>query len=266
MLGVTSYVSVDLSPFPLLWVIPLALYLLSFILVFSRFTFPVLAIILGIMGYMILLLPGSYMLSTDLFFNYALPLLFYFVLPALFVTLIVSIFLHPRANIPWVSTPHDVMVFAGLLAIIVLFLVLLQGGFNPFSSTMMTFAGFFLVTMVCHGELAKDRPTTRHLTEFFLLMSVGGALGGLFNAMIAPQIFVGVAEYPIAIAAACFLRPSPKKDGWFDELLVNAFPSLGTWVRETGDKVAESMGKPAPRATGCSTTASISCSRYSSSR
>ena len=54
--------------------------------------------------------------------------------------------------------------------------------------------GFFLVTMVCHGELAKDRPTTRHLTEYFLLMSVGGALGGLFNAMIAPQIFTGVAE------------------------------------------------------------------------
>ena len=150
MLGVTSYVSVDLSPFPLLWVIPLALYLLSFILVFSKWP------------------------------------------------------------VPWVGTPHTIMLFLGVLAIMILFWVLLQGGFNPFRSTMMTFTGFFLVTMVCHGELAKDRPTTSHLTEYFLLMSVGGALGGLFNAMIAPQIFVGVAEYPIAIIAACFLWPTLK--------------------------------------------------------
>ena len=55
-------------------------------------------------------------------------------------------------------------------------------------------------------------------------MSVGGALGGLFNAMIAPQIFTGVAEYPIAIALACFLRPNTKKEGWFDEVLVNTVP------------------------------------------
>ena len=77
-------------------------------------------------------------------------------------------------------------------------------------------AAFFMTALACHGELAKDRPTTRHLTEYFLLMSVGGALGGLFNAMIAPQIFVGVAEYPIAIVAACFLRPTVKRDGGSD--------------------------------------------------
>lgn len=187
MLGVTSYVSVDLSPFPLLWVIPLALYLLSFILVFSKWP------------------------------------------------------------VPWVGTPHDIMVFLGVPAIILLFFVNLKGGFNPFSSTLICFSGFFLITMVCHGELAKDRPTTSHLTEYFLLMSVGGALGGLFNAMIAPQIFVGVAEYPIAIAAACFLRPTLKQNGWFDELLVTAFQGFGNWVRDTGDTVAKSLGKAPPR-------------------
>ncbi len=187
MLGVTSYVSVDLSPFPLLWVIPLALYLTSFILVFAKWP------------------------------------------------------------VPWVGTPHDLMVFAGVPAIILLFYIILKGGFDPFFATMVSFLGFFLITMVCHGELAKDRPTTRYLTEYFLLMSVGGALGGLFNAMIAPQVFVGVAEYPIAIAVACFLRPTLKKNGWFDELIISAFPSLGNWVRDTGDNMAKSVGRPAPR-------------------
>lgn len=186
MLGVTSYVSVDLSPFPLLWVIPLALYLLSFILVFAKWP------------------------------------------------------------VPWVGTPHDIMVFLGIPAIILLFFVIAsKSGFDPFLSTVSCFGGFFLITMVCHGELAKDRPTTQHLTEYFLLMSVGGALGGLFNAMLAPQVFTGVAEFPIAIAVACFLRPTYRKDGWIDELLVNA--GMGSWVRDTGDNIARAFGKTPPR-------------------
>src|SRR5262245_41872649 len=117
MLGVTSYCSVDLSPFPLLWVIPLALYLLSFILVFSKWP------------------------------------------------------------VPWVGTPHNVCVFLGVPAIIILLFILLKGGFDPFWATMLSFLGFFSVTMVCHGELARDRPRPEYLTEYFLLMSVGGALG-----------------------------------------------------------------------------------------
>jgi hypothetical protein len=60
-------------------------------------------------------------------------------------------------------------------------------------------------------------------------------------------LFVGVVEYPLAIIAACFLRPTLKKDGWFDELLVSAFPSFGTWVEETGDNLAKSLGMEPPR-------------------
>lgn len=187
MLGVTSYVSVDLSPFPLLWVIPLALYLLSFILVFSK------------------------------------------------------------VPIPWVGTPHTVAVWGAVPAILAMCFILLRGGFDPFVATWISFIGFFLVALVCHGELAKDRPTPAHLTEYFLLMSVGGALGGFFNGIIAPLLFVGVAEYPIAIAVACFLRPTPKPDGWLDETLVNAFPSLETWSRDTGDKMAQGVGMAPPR-------------------
>ena len=53
--------------------------------------------------------------------------------------------------------------------------------------------GFFLTTMVCHGELAKDRPSTRYLTGFYLAMSFGGMLGGMFNTLASPLLFKSVA-------------------------------------------------------------------------
>ena len=62
--------------------------------------------------------------------------------------------------------------------------------------------------MVCHGELAKRRPDGRYLTEFYLSMSVGGVLGGLFNALVAPVLFSTVLEYPLALVLACALRPA----------------------------------------------------------
>jgi hypothetical protein len=67
--------------------------------------------------------------------------------------------------------------------------------------------GFFVTALICHGQLAKDRPGTQCLTEFYLWLSVGGVLGGVFNVLIAPVIFKGVIEYPLAIAAAAFVRP-----------------------------------------------------------
>jgi hypothetical protein len=65
----------------------------------------------------------------------------------------------------------------------------------------------FLVAMYCHGELAQNRPSTRYLTQFYLLMSLGGVLGGLFNALIAPVVFNSLAEYSLAIVCACLLLP-----------------------------------------------------------
>ena len=61
--------------------------------------------------------------------------------------------------------------------------------------------------MVCHGQLANDRPSSQHVTEFYLWLSVGGALGGLFNAILAPLLFSGVVEYPLMIVLACLMRP-----------------------------------------------------------
>lgn len=187
MLGVTSYISVDLSPFPLLWVIPLALYLITFILVFSKWP------------------------------------------------------------TPWTEVPHTIVLFLAPIALLLLAYILSsKTGFDAFVTTFLCFVGFFGAALVCHGELARDRPTPKHLTEFFLWMSVGGMLGGLFNALIAPLIFWGVVEFPIAIIVACLLLPKLKENGWFDELLLNAFPGLQTKVRDTGDRLAVASGKSAP--------------------
>ena len=62
--------------------------------------------------------------------------------------------------------------------------------------------------MVCHGELARSRPSAKHLTEFYLWISVGGVLGGTFNALIAPVIFHSVIEFPLVLVLAALLRPA----------------------------------------------------------
>ena len=65
----------------------------------------------------------------------------------------------------------------------------------------------FIVALVCHGELARSRPPIAHLTIFYLLMSVGGALGGIFNALIAPVVFNGVVEYQVVLVLALLILP-----------------------------------------------------------
>jgi hypothetical protein len=61
----------------------------------------------------------------------------------------------------------------------------------------------FICCMSCHGELAREKPSTRHLTFFYLCIALGGALGGIFSAWVAPQIFLDVVEYPISLLG-CF--------------------------------------------------------------
>jgi hypothetical protein len=68
-------------------------------------------------------------------------------------------------------------------------------------------ATFFVCAMVCHGELARNRPETEYLTEFYLWISVGGLLGSIFTVLVAPAVFNSVLEYPLMLIAACFLRP-----------------------------------------------------------
>ena len=198
MLGVTSYISTDLSPFPLVWIIPLALYLISFILVYLKAWTGNRLPLGGTGGY----------------------------------------------------TLHQMIVFvAQPLGVLCLCIIVLRRGFDPFYATSAAMLGFFANALACHGELAEDRPSTKHLTEYFLLMSVGGAVGGILNGIIAPLVFSGVWEFYIAIAIACFVRPQYVPSGWFDELVLSAFPGLRGWFSNQGDEMAKSMGRPPQHST-----------------
>src|SRR5207244_7089547 len=85
----------------------------------------------------------------------------------------------------------------------------------------------FAVAMLCHGELARTRPAPRYLTGFYLLMSVGGVLGGLFNALIAPLVFNDLYEYTAALVMACMLVPPlTVGDTSLTDRIVNLFAML----------------------------------------
>jgi hypothetical protein len=74
--------------------------------------------------------------------------------------------------------------------------------------------GFFLLALVCHGELYRRRPPATRLTEFYLLVSLGGVIGGVFAGLVAPNVFPGTYEYPILIIAALFALPATASCGW----------------------------------------------------
>jgi len=84
---------------------------------------------------------------------------------------------------------------------------------NPFNNTdivlvlFLQLAAFFLTALMCHMALVERRPDPSRLTEFYLWMSVGGVLGGAFNAFLAPVIFSNVWEYPLVLALSCLVRP-----------------------------------------------------------
>lgn len=85
--------------------------------------------------------------------------------------------------------------------------------------TLMSFgvhlAALFFAAVGCHGLLVASRPSAGRLTEFYLLMSLGGVLGGAFNALLVPVIFTTVAEYPLMLIAALLLMPQPYRIGPF---------------------------------------------------
>lgn len=145
VLGVTTHVTTDLVAVPLLWVIPLALYLLSFVIVFARgFKLP--------RGFVARVVPATAVLVT-------------------------MVYLSGASRPAW-------------------FLILFHLAF------------LFAAALVCHGQLAEDRPAAAHLAEFYLCLALGGVLGGLFNAVVAPLVFDTVAEYPLVILLASYLRPA----------------------------------------------------------
>ena len=139
MLSVTMYMSTNIAPLPLLWVIPLAIYLLTFTVAFA-----------------------SRRMVSQVVLRRLLP----FVLLPLLIAILVD-----------ASQPIRPLIALHL-------------------------AAFGVVALLCHGALADDVPEAALSTEFYLWLSVGGALGGVFNALIAPTIFSSVLEYPLVLALA----------------------------------------------------------------
>jgi hypothetical protein len=144
LIAVTAHISTDVAAAPLLWVLPLSLYLLTWVLVFQSRP----------------LLPHRWMLLAQ---------------PLAIAGVIVLLAIGGEQN-----------------------LLLLLGGH---------LLAFFVIAMACHGELARTRPAAKYLTGFYVALSFGGMLGGLFAGLIAPFTFSWIAEYPILLALAALCRP-----------------------------------------------------------
>ncbi|MFI4973210.1 MAG: spermidine synthase [Caulobacterales bacterium] len=162
LLGVTSHLTINVAATPLFWVIPLTLYLLSFVLAFQR----------------LVTLPERWTVHLQAL-----------LLVALAVTLLTN---ESGASLPLFG---------------------------------LHLAAFFVTALLCHQEIARTRPDAAHLTEFYLIVSLGGALGGIFNALIAPLLFARIIEYPLVLVLACALRPGP-------------LPNLKDWRGAGGDLLA----------------------------
>jgi len=144
LIAVTSYISTDVGSTPLLWVIPLALYLATFVIVFQ--TRPV--------------IPHAFALKAQ---------------PVL-IALLVGVYLNGTTDSIFVTMAINIL-------------------------------AFFVTALVCHGELARRRPPASDLTAFYLWMSFGGMIGGIFAGLVAPHVFDWVAEYPLLIVAGLLCRP-----------------------------------------------------------
>ncbi len=149
MMSVTTFISTDVASMPLLWVVPLALYLLTFVLAFAE---------RQLIG---------------------------------------------RRLIGWLFPVAVVLTVA---------LVMAPPEF-PLTLTVLHLVSFFVIALACHTALADSRPPAESLTEFYLWLSAGGALGGLFNTLIAPLLFVNPFEYPLAALSACLLLPNALSGG-----------------------------------------------------
>ncbi len=143
MLGVTAHLTTDVASAPFLWVLPLSLYLLTFIIAFQ--TRPMIP---------------------------------------------------PRLALVLMST-----------ALIVTVATMPFGSPNVLFTLGIHLATFFLCALVCHQALVARRPDPSRLTDFYLCMSIGGVVGGAFNAFVAPQVFETVAEYMIVLCLCALARP-----------------------------------------------------------
>ena len=144
MLGITSYITVEHGALPLFWVIPLALYLLTFVLAFAR---------------------------------------------------------HQWIRLDWLAflQPFCVALVAWMIVISPC------GGDASPSSILLVVLAFVITAQYCHSVLSAEKPAPLYLTEFYLWISIGGALGGIFNAFIAPLLFPLPFEFSVVMVSSCLI-------------------------------------------------------------
>jgi hypothetical protein len=147
LLAVTNHLTQDVAPIPFLWVVPLALYLLTFIICFDR--------------------PRWYKRNAFL------------------ILMALSLWGMVQSIFQQVDLRVAIPVFS---------------------------LGLFFCCMFCHGELARMRPHAQYLTAFYLMLSLGGALGGLFVGLAAPHLFPAYFELPIAMTGCAILATIIQKD------------------------------------------------------
>ena len=94
-----------------------------------------------------------------------------------------------------------------VLLLLLVFLMVSRIEMRLWTVILVHLVVLFVVAMVFMVSWPEDRPPPRRLTQFYLLMSLGGVLGGLFNALLAPLIFTTPAEYPLALVLAALLLP-----------------------------------------------------------
>lgn len=173
LLAATNHVCQDVAVIPFLWVAPLSLYLLTFIICFEheRWYKPVPWALAAIVA---LALAATYHhLGEDL-----------------------NLVLEKLATLWGAASPGLAETLRGM-----------KGEWDPTyrQELVICFAAVFLACMVCHGELARRKPAARHLTEYYMLMSFGGALGGALVSLAAPRVFDAHFEWPIGLIAVCLV-------------------------------------------------------------
>jgi spermidine synthase len=151
VIAVTAHISTDLAAAPFLWVLPLALYLLTFVVIFRDRPWVDHATVLRLL--------------------------------------------------PYAVAPLAVSAFDGYKA------------FWSLVIALHLFV-FVLIALACNGEVYRTRPHRSRLTDFYLWIAFGGAVGGIFAGLIAPNIFSSTYEYPILLGVALLVLPGMFEGGW----------------------------------------------------
>jgi SAM-dependent methyltransferase/uncharacterized membrane protein YhdT len=108
-----------------------------------------------------------------------------------------------------VVIPHELIVKIAPGAILLILLLLTARSFDPISLILpLHVFGLFIICMVFHGELARLRPPTESITYYYIVLAVGGALGGIFNALLSPMLFNSIVEYPLILLLSALVIPA----------------------------------------------------------